>query len=280
MLKRKILAAVLPVVAAGTVVGSGFSAWYFGNFGNESSSTVSVGIDVADSSDSIGELTTSLLKGNLETKYDQSTNYPELMLDQGTGEDRITNEQLGISFVDNNNTKIDGIIFEYKILEKDLANLCTAGLSLKLSASITINTTLSEYVELRTDESGFLDENAYYKDSSSELRLEKDFTGEKEVSDYKAQTGDGSSTYFTFKFGFNLGEYGESDSAVETDGWNGLLKYKVNDTDDQNESIFTGKPKTHKQVGLMTSALESDDNGGLISFNFKVSTVQNSSASN
>ena len=45
MLKRKILAAVLPVVAAGTVVGSGFSAWYFGSLTGDGYVTKTVNLN-------------------------------------------------------------------------------------------------------------------------------------------------------------------------------------------------------------------------------------------
>lgn len=47
MMKRKILAVVLPIVGCATVVGSGFSAWFFGDYINGSGSILT-GVHVTD----------------------------------------------------------------------------------------------------------------------------------------------------------------------------------------------------------------------------------------
>ena len=48
MIKRKILAVVLPIVGCATVVGSGFSAWYFGQGVDSSAGSITTGVHVTE----------------------------------------------------------------------------------------------------------------------------------------------------------------------------------------------------------------------------------------
>ncbi len=81
MMKRKILAVVLPIVGCATVVGSGFSAWFFGDYINDSGS-ISAGVHVTDEISTDGknlEIDTSLT--TIATK--ESVKKGAIVLDQG-----------------------------------------------------------------------------------------------------------------------------------------------------------------------------------------------------
>lgn len=270
MLKRKILAAVLPVVAAGTVVGSGFSAWYFGEFSTTNTSNVSVGIDVSDTGNQgIGELTTTLipLEGD-PAAYDSVSNYLVLNLDQGKGSDRISNVNKGISFTNNKNAVIKTIDFTYTISSDDLKVIIAAGLELKIDVSMTMSSILSKYVDFRKTSSD-LDNNIYTQDNEVVLKENVqtvgiyDFTKSIPVSSY---TNDSD---YTLTFALNLGTY----SAEQPDS-NGLLIYK--DNDGGTDSDFGGKPKNTNQVTTMTNNLENKPD--LLSFKFSVTTIDNTAS--
>lgn len=270
MLKRKILAAVLPVVAAGTVVGSGFSAWYFGEFSTTNTSNVSVGIDVSDpGSQGIGELTTTLISEQGDpAEYDSASNYLVLNLDQGKGSDRISNVNKGISFTNTKNAVIKTIDFTYTISSADLKAIIAAGLELKIDVSMTMSSTLSKYVDFRKASSD-LDNNIYAQgndvvlDENTSTEEIYDFTKSISVSSYDEDSA------YTLTFALNLGSY----SAEERDS-NGLLIYKSNDGG--TDSDFGGKPKNTKQVTTMTSNLENKQD--LLSFKFSVTTIDNATS--
>lgn len=264
MLKRKILAAVLPVVAAGTVVGSGFSAWYFGNFQQTNVSNVAINTEVTESGESIGTLNTYLFKSNSYTEYNSSSNFPKLQLDQGKGSERITNPNLGISFIDNNETPVavDGLVFEYSIPASDLKALLGAGFNLEISASIEISKTLANYVEFRTAD-GLLDNDAYLTgDKVSTIRLNSEMKYTNTVTEYN------NSEAFVARFSLNLKTSNQGTSSEE----NALLKYTAHQavSDDQSDITFTGKPSKHNEVEEMRRKLGQDSTP--LSFNFSVTT--------
>ena len=119
MLKRKILAAVLPVVAAATVVGSGFSAWYFGDSGNASDKNVDVILDVTDSITNAGTLKAYW---NNETSQSATGKSAALKLDQG-GE-TISDKFNDSGLTDTAKSNLKGISF-YSTAEgyKDISTL-------------------------------------------------------------------------------------------------------------------------------------------------------------
>ncbi len=163
MLKRKILAAVLPVVAAGTVVGSGFSAWYFGDWSNVNGGG-KVGITITDEANSetgsfkVYYNSSSGTVPNLGTLKTDSDKI-KLVLDQGTGSDRNTNLTKGLSFIMETTTsdpepqvtsqKLEDLTFRYVIKDESFDALNKANLQIDLSFSIQLNTTLSQYVKIK-----------------------------------------------------------------------------------------------------------------------------------
>lgn len=164
MLKRKILAAVLPVVAAGTVVGSGFSAWYFGDWSNVNGGG-KVGITITDEADSktgsfkVYYNSSSGTVPNLGTLMTDSDKI-KLVLDQGTGSDRNTNLTKGLSFIMETTTsdpepqvtsqELEDLTFRYVIEDESFDALDKANLQIDLSFSIQLDKTLSQYVKIKS----------------------------------------------------------------------------------------------------------------------------------
>ena len=148
MLKRKILAAVLPVVAAGTVVGSGFSAWHFGETQTQASN-VAVGIEVSEVSNGVGSFKI-LLNGQSDLEYrDQDI---RVYLDQSSGsEENRKDITRGISFDYGNSTSeqwndLNSIVFTYTIDKTSYENLAAANMSLKFSFGVIFNETFLKWV--------------------------------------------------------------------------------------------------------------------------------------
>ena len=89
MMKRKFLAVVLPIIGCATVVGSGFSAWYFGETTGVSKDG-QFGVNIAIT-DEVTDATGSLTIGGDIKEFDTYT----LLLDQG-GHANLTNLDSGI----------------------------------------------------------------------------------------------------------------------------------------------------------------------------------------
>ena len=156
MLKRKILAAVLPVVAAGTVVGSGFSAWYFGTL-TITGKELKVSVDLQPEASIAGSISVAFNGGTLS---EEEVSDVKLRLDQGTGDfsavgNNRKNPECGISFTygdtsDSSNIKtLDDIKFSYAIGADELTKLSDANLRVDLTLSVKIRTSLLDFVKVK-----------------------------------------------------------------------------------------------------------------------------------
>ena len=165
MLRRKMLAILLPTVAAVTLVGSGFSAWYFNQ---EVTGSVSgnVGVDITDAVGDIGTLAPT--KGAANANAESTFN---LILDQG-GYENLDDFDAGISFVqvqgEENTTLGTGATFgatftwgsadssgrsQYQILTD-------AGYKVQITQTVRISTLLFGYddtTESNNDKTKYLD---------------------------------------------------------------------------------------------------------------------------
>ncbi len=142
MLKRKILAAVLPVVAASTIVGAGFSAWHFGDT-TTNVDGIGVGISVTDPATGVGSFTVTL---NNSVQYDN--HQIRVVLDQGTKNNRADNTK-GISFEYNTGSaweNLTSITFGYEIDKKTYDNLNAAHMDLTLTFSVVFKKGFCEWV--------------------------------------------------------------------------------------------------------------------------------------
>lgn len=156
MMKRKLLAVVLPLVGCATVVGSGFAAWYFGEIETTGSNTAAqVNVNVTQEVMHADRL----LK--LESTKDE-INGKTLVLDQGGIK---SDEYKGIMIGEATDTETvaktgdDGVDYDFTLtwggstvegdpVEVDLLQIYEAGMKVRLTVSITLGDPLSNYIEL------------------------------------------------------------------------------------------------------------------------------------
>ena len=147
MMKRKILAVILPIIGCATVVGSGFSAWYFGeniNTGSNGQSIVNVNVTE--------EVEAS--QGNLLVDSSDSV-LGALILDQGGPKN--SNPDSGIMFgaagatetIVNENAKWDFTVTFNGDQNLTLDKIYDAGLRVRVVAEISLGGNLSDYVEFK-----------------------------------------------------------------------------------------------------------------------------------
>ena len=136
MKKRKILMLTLPLVGVATIVGSGFSAWYFDN--TDIGTSKNVGITVTEKHVASGTLTTSL------------TGNEKLVLDQG-GSDLASREALNKNIhVVSGSEIINSFTTTFTIEESVANNLVSSRVKAQLTLGVTVNPILDNYIEVTT----------------------------------------------------------------------------------------------------------------------------------
>ena len=268
-MKRKFLAVILPLVGCATLVGSGFSAWYFGTTmpakGTvEGSSNVDVTGELeSDTYLSIAFTESSEIKGSTSTQY-------HVVLDQGGVEN--TDVKAGIMFTsDTNATKTIGtqdLDFSFTVTYSnsnhelsDLQEIYDAGLAIKVDFSVEIADSVTDTGNL-----------ADYIEFNSELVATVDSTGasvgEGETSDLKPDTKNSNKIVSTYvvkdpkKRGITSASWTFT-LDLDTDSeklHNYLLKYKEKPA---------GKDTGSAQLAAMDAAAE----GATIKFLAKASIV-------
>lgn len=157
-MKRKFLAVVLPIIGCATVVGSGFSAWYFGQTTNENGNG-SFGLNI-DITEEVKDATNSLTISSGVSRFDDYT----LLLDQG-GYANKDNPDSGIMFTNSNplpaqvsttNTIDWDFNVKYKSSSTSIKQLYEAGLQIRFEFKITlsegkddISEGLNDYIEVK-----------------------------------------------------------------------------------------------------------------------------------
>lgn len=150
MMKRKFLAVVLPIIGCATVVGSGFSAWYFGATASASDVGINIGTHVTEEIDSVAN-TLSIPTDNTNAS---TLNGMNLILDQGGFKN--TNVNQGIMFAngtpsDVSENKLD-YHFNVVFTGTDTLNLqdvYDAGMELKVTVSFDLGGELSQYIAVK-----------------------------------------------------------------------------------------------------------------------------------
>lgn len=152
MMKRKFLAVVLPIIGCATVVGSGFSAWYFGTGVTDDSDSISVGVDVTNEiKGASGTLSVDLTGSTIIGKT--------LILDQGGFKNPSVDS--GIMFGDATSTvttatdekyywnftvSYDGTYDENDEKLLTIDEIYDAGLRIRVEMTVTIDSTLNKYI--------------------------------------------------------------------------------------------------------------------------------------
>lgn len=151
MMKRKILAVTIPVVGCITVVGSGFSAWYFsGDITGEGSGSSEVNVVVTDEVNNVSNsnLTVSNTGKDLG-KY--------LILDQGGPKNNsldsgiMFGETVATETTENLNAKWHFTVTFAGDQNLTLDKIYDAGLQVRIAAEITLGGNLTDYVEFKKD---------------------------------------------------------------------------------------------------------------------------------
>ena len=169
MMKRKFLAVILPIIGCATVVGSGFSAWYFGqDVANGDNGSTNIGINVTEEV----KASTANLKINLDaTTIDgvekddgaeegdgtEKEKDGRLVLDQGGARNKSVDS--GIMFGKDTSTVTsvtDDKFWAFTVSYDGTAGgtgghltideLYDAGLRIRIEMKVTIGTTLYKYI--------------------------------------------------------------------------------------------------------------------------------------
>ena len=217
MKKRKILMLTLPLVGVATIVGSGFSAWYFDN--TEIGTSKNVGITVTEKHVASGTLTTSL------------TGNEKLVLDQ-VGSDEIAREALNKNiYVVNGSETINSFTTTFIIEESVANNLLSSNVKAQLKLEVAVNTTLDNYIEVTTGNINYtkdlLFSEAVESFTDGRLTLTKETVGADTMFKYTLTTSIAGSTVSGSPF-----------------------KY-----DTTNTTAKTGKPTTEAHYDAMVTAL-------------------------
>ena len=239
MMKRKLLAVVLPLIGCATVVGSGFAAWYFGDIvatdGNTKTSVnVNVTKEVNNASGLLNfdEELTDDLKGNV------------LVLDQGgIASDETQGIMIG-SVNDNETVAKSDIDYSFTLNwgptgdgdSVDLFKIYEAGMKVQLTVTIELTGNLSNYIELVT---------GYSLKYGDGVTIAKEFT----TKDNKIYTAvwepeEPTSETNTASWNFNLG----FDTNAELQ--NEAFKYRASDKDGK-----PGKPNNEGEPATMAGDL-------------------------
>lgn len=155
MMKRKLLAVVLPLIGCATVVGSGFAAWYFEDIQTTRDNIgtyvgVNVTKEVNDASGLLNfdeELTDDDLKGNVLVldqggiKLDEEYEYRGIMIGSDTDNETKAKSDINYSFTLTWGSTGDGE-------PVDLLQIYEAGMKVRLTVTITLGDPLSNYIEL------------------------------------------------------------------------------------------------------------------------------------
>lgn len=153
MMKRKFLAVVLPIVGCATVVGSGFSAWYFGaTASSPEEESFNIGTNVTEEINSVaGTLSIPSANSNAST-----LNGMNLILDQGGYGN--TEEKQGIMFANGTPSVVskNDLDYHFNVVFKgtetlDLKDVYNAGMELKVTVSINLGDKFSQYITVKDD---------------------------------------------------------------------------------------------------------------------------------
>ena len=152
MMKRKFLAVVLPIIGCATVVGSGFSAWYFGATASASDVGFTIGTNVTEEIEGVN----STLSIPTEDSNARTLDAMNLILDQGGFGN--TNAGQGIMFANGTPGDVSEQELDYHFNVKftgnadlSLQDVYNAGMELKVTVSFDLGSVLSQYIAVKAN---------------------------------------------------------------------------------------------------------------------------------
>lgn len=150
-MKRKLLLSLLAFAGGLTVVGSGFSAWYF-NENKTISASGNIGHHITDSNASIGTLTDLNANKTLYIVLDQGGYSNKADVTKGVSISYFNTANASISDSDLGTTSDTIIGATYQIDELDYTTLTAANInSGKFTATFTLSTEASTYLKFKAE---------------------------------------------------------------------------------------------------------------------------------
>lgn len=135
MVNRKITLGLLALVGGLTIVGSGFSAWYFGD--NNLNATSNVDAHITPLAEGFGTITVENL-GHFNLQLDQGGYANKEALDKG------------ISFINADlSTRNEAITATYEIESGDSLNAMNAGLQATFDCKVTLKKEFADYIKFK-----------------------------------------------------------------------------------------------------------------------------------
>lgn len=280
MMKRKFLAVVLPIIGCATVVGSGFSAWYFGEYVTTGANgSTAVNVNVTD------EIKTN--EGNLQFTLDKSSinGTNTLILDQGGAK----NESLdsGIMFGVSTDTQTTATNKKWKFkmtydgtsgtVDTDpltIFEVYNAGLRIRFAVSIELTGNLGNYVTFQSNQELKLVESSSQPndftsgqgfESSLKLAVPEDnsniLKGDYIIPESKIRDLKKDATTLDWTFELNLNTTVKEGSK---DYSNALLLYKKHSmTEGEQPAYNGGKPMNSGEPATMEAKLQEGDGSNI-----------------
>lgn len=151
MMKRKFLAVILPIIGCATVVGSGFSAWYFSD--NFNGDTVNSTITTVVTEDGNNKPLGITIKHDF-TNGDNNKNCDHLILDQGGFQNSELEKGISLGGANDNSATDDTFVWSAEIAYSDdnitLKDLGNGNINLEFTLDIIIEDGLDDYIEVKT----------------------------------------------------------------------------------------------------------------------------------
>ena len=277
MMKRKFLAVVLPIVGCATLVGSGFSAWYFGETANVPLNW-QTNIDVSEEiKDDTGVL--SIKKATIGDNINPLLDSDYLVLDQGTVNTLDPNyTQQGISFnaagdpdVVANNAKVWQFTATYSNTLQDVKDLYDNGMKIVVDLKISVNSNLDKYLHV---------------DTSKKVEVVSDvqtdvFNEELNINAPTATGSDGFNVY-TMRYEPKIQNSADDTGTVNwtftldmgtTNKVNKLFTYEST-TGGEGVNETVAKPKNTQDFAAMNDALDGKGAGALLKFDASIAIVE------
>ena len=277
MMKRKFLAVVLPIVGCATLVGSGFSAWYFGETANVPLNW-QTNIDVSEEiKDDTGVL--SIKKATVEDNENALLDSDYLVLDQGTVKTADLNyTKQGISFnasgnpdVVANNEKVWQFTATYSNTLQGVKDLYDNGMKIVVDLKISVNSNLDKYLHVDTS-----------KVVEVVSDVETSVFGENLKINAPTETGSDGFNVYTIKYEPKIQNSANNSGTVNwtftldmgtTNKINKLFTYEsITGGEGVNETIE--KPKTTEDFAKMNAALDGKGAGALLKFDASIAIVE------
>ncbi len=250
MMKRKILAVTIPVVGCLTVVGSGFSAWYFSEKTGEATDGSGFGVNINVTEEVKDTSKTLKIEGSNATTL--GTEY--LILDQG-GYSNKTDATKGIMFATSevNETVDRDVSYTFDLVftggtDLTLNKIYDAKMEVALSVSFDLGAKLSQYIKPVT---------------GAGLEVTYTVVGEPSTAIKKENfTNSGTGTVYTAEIVFEAAEIAKmSNSPIQNFTWNFKLDLSTEGLANKLFQYVEGKkPQTggvNGELEKMTAAVES-----------------------